>query len=84
MLLWVCVSDPCVRRCRRTVTGVAVGIWIGAVGTFLLFPEREPHDFDDKEETPTTLAHHEALRYGVPSSANVLVRSGYVASYDYR
>ncbi|RLN96940.1 hypothetical protein BBJ28_00016147 [Nothophytophthora sp. Chile5] len=33
---------------------------------------------------PKTLPKHEALRYGMPSDANVHVRSGYVVSYDYR
>jgi hypothetical protein len=68
------------------VTSVAVGVWIGAVGVFLLFPEREPLDTDDGDRTSSAggLPSHEALRYGAPSSANVRARSGYVVAYDYR
>lgn len=68
------------------MTSVVVGVWIGAVGVFLLFPEREPLDADDGDRTRGAggLPRHEALHYGAPSSANVRARSGYVVAYDYR
>ncbi|RLN89799.1 hypothetical protein BBJ28_00012785 [Nothophytophthora sp. Chile5] len=80
---------------RRTLAGVSLGISIGAVGTLVLLgieeegeagrPRRRiPIPTDRSAVEPKTLPKHEALRYGMPSDANVHVRSGYVVSYDYR
>ncbi|KAE8889120.1 hypothetical protein PF005_g12923 [Phytophthora fragariae] len=75
---------------RRTLAGVSLGISIGVAGTLILLGVEE-HD----EKTGGGGRHvpipidrkpleHAALRYGMPSDANVHVRSGYVVSYDYR
>ncbi|KAF4318282.1 hypothetical protein BBO99_00005582 [Phytophthora kernoviae] len=78
---------------RRTLAGVSLGISIGVVGTLVLLgieedeagqpTRRVPIPVNRKPES-NTLPKHEALRYGMPSDANVHVRSGYVVSYDYR
>lgn len=73
------------------MSSVGVGICIGAAGVLALMGQLE----EEKSKTPRVAAPkhdttrellqtHEALRYGLPSSANVHVRSGYVVSYDYR
>lgn len=75
---------------------MSLGISIGVAGTLILLgveendeksggsARRVPIPTDRKPLEPKTLLKHEALRYGMPSDANVHVRSGYVVSYDYR
>uniref|UniRef100_K3W6L3 Endonuclease n=1 Tax=Globisporangium ultimum (strain ATCC 200006 / CBS 805.95 / DAOM BR144) TaxID=431595 RepID=K3W6L3_GLOUD len=71
-----------------TLTGVAVGIGIGSIGVLLLVGQVTEEKRDQDRQTPADdtrkFMQHEALRYGLPSTANVHVRSGYVVSYDYR
>lgn len=75
------------------MSSVGVGICIGAAGVLALMGQLEEQQ-DTKSKTPRValpkqdtrdlLKIHEALRYGIPSCANVHVRSGYVVSYDFR
>lgn len=72
------------------MSSVGVGICIGAAGVLALMgqledePGTKSKTIAPKQVTRDLLQTHEALRYGLPSSANVHVRSGYVVSYDYR
>ncbi|CAI5728343.1 unnamed protein product [Peronospora destructor] len=78
---------------RRTLASVLLGISIGITGTLIVLKmEEEDYKADRriifpserKQFEPKTVLKHEALRYGMPSNSNVLVRSGYVVSFDYR
>ena len=79
---------------RWTFASVSLGISIGIAGTLIFVGIAQDEDKATKrihvprERKPsgptTTLLEHKALRYGMPSNSNVLVRSGYVVSFDYR
>lgn len=73
----------------RFLGGLGIGLITGAIGAISIIDwnlsiHQDDTDDTDKLSKSEDKLNHPALRYGIPSSNSLHLRSDYVVSYDFR